>query len=187
MEHSNNKNFLIKFLLDFIPLVIFYGAFKLIPSAKPIIPATACLTIATILSLIIAKVLKVEINKFNIYASIAVIFFGTLTAVFANDLFIKVKITVFSLAFAITFFLGYKLKRPFIKSMFGDAIKIPDKAWLTLSLRFSIYFLVVAILNEIVRHNFSTAAWVNFKFAVIGGMLLFTIIQTPFIMKNTIK
>ncbi|MFN0191376.1 MAG: inner membrane-spanning protein YciB, partial [Aestuariivirga sp.] len=69
-----------------------------------------------------------------------------------------------------------------------ETIKMPREAWKTLTLRWGLFFLGLAVLNEIVWRTVSTDMWVNFKvFGVIPLTLLFAVANTPFLMKNMIE
>ena len=99
------------------------------------------------------------------------------------------KPTILYLIFtAILFITGYKGK-PAIKFVLGHSIKLREQDnWLQLNFRFMIFFLAMAIINELVWRNFSENAWVNFKvFGALPLTLFFTVLQLPFIMRNSIR
>jgi intracellular septation protein len=52
-------------------------------------------------------------------------------------------------------------------------------------LRWGIFFLTLAALNEAVWRNTTTATWVSFKvWGIIGLIFLFALAQTPFLLKH---
>ena len=60
-----------------------------------------------------------------------------------------------------------------------------DEGWFIMSKRWAIFFLFLAICNEIVYRNFSDAFWVNFKlFGIMGLTFIFIFSQVFFIQKN---
>ena len=62
-----------------------------------------------------------------------------------------------------------------------------DRGWRGLTWRWAVFFLGLAMLNEIVWRNFSTSTWVYFKvWAVIPLIFLFALAQTPLILKHEI-
>lgn len=114
--------------------------------------------------------------------------FGGLTLISGDDLFIKIKPTLINLLFATLLFYGYFSKRPLIKHLFGESLKMEDKIWIVLSLRWGLFFVFLAILNEAIWRNFSTDFWVNFKvFGVFPISMIFTLSQVPFMVKNIKK
>jgi intracellular septation protein len=66
-------------------------------------------------------------------------------------------------------------------------VKLTEQAWRTLSIRWGLFFLAMAGLNEIVWRNASTDAWVNFKvFGLLPLTLVFAIANAPFMSKHMI-
>ena len=76
-------------------------------------------------------------------------------------------------------FLGGLLTgRPLLKLLFGEAFNLTEEGWRKLTLRWMVFFVVMAVLNEIVWRNFSEAAWVNFKvFGILPLTLIFAMSQ----------
>jgi intracellular septation protein len=69
--------------------------------------------------------------------------------------------------------------------MFGKAMELPDSAWRILSIRFAVFFAVMAVLNEFIWRVLTTEQWVLFK--TIGALpltVLFVLAQVPFIKRN---
>src|SRR5262249_359436 len=63
-----------------------------------------------------------------------------------------------------------------------------EKGWRILTLRLGIFFLALALLNEIVRRNFSTDLWVDFKFpGTVILTFLFMLAQVPILMRHAIE
>ncbi len=170
-----------KFLCDYLPLIIFFAFFKLSNSSNPLLSATLAMMIATFLALIISYFLLKKIPKIALFSAIILGFFGGLTLFLHNEIFIKIKPTVVNLTFASILIFGYFKKRPFISYLLGEQIKMDIDAWLKLSLRWGIFFIFLATLNEIIWRNFSTEFWVQFKvFGMMPISIIFTISQMPF-------
>lgn len=194
MNLRNNN--IVKLALDFVPLLGFFLAFKIkldwwiFTSQKPLIFATFVLVVTTVISFIIARLIKIQLDKFNVYSNIAVVVFGLLTLGFQDDRFIKIKLTIINGFFAIALFVcSFILKKPILKSVLGQKIIFKnEKAWFTLATRFMFMFLIIAIANEIIWRNFPTSVWVNYKvFIVVPASFLFLAAQMPFIFKNISK
>ena len=77
----------LKSLFEMGPLILFFG----VNYFYGIFAGTAVLVISTIISLIISKILYKSIPMLAAFGCIAVVLFGTLTLIFDNDLFIKIK------------------------------------------------------------------------------------------------
>ena len=82
---------------------------------------------------------------------------------------------------------GLALKKNPLKALLGESLKMPDAAWRGLTLRYGLYFVAVAVANEVVRNTQSDAFWVNFRTALLPLALVFSLSQTPFMMKHLQK
>lgn len=183
MKKKSHK--VIKVLCEYLPLTVFFTCYELIKTSNPLITATIFLVISTLIALGACYFLTKKIPLVALTSGIMLTFFGGLTIFFKDDVFIKIKPTVINSLFAATLFYGYFTKKPFLSKVFGEKIKISDKAWITLSLRWAIFFTFLATLNEFIWRNFSTDFWVKFK--VIGMLpttLLFTFSQLSFVKKE---
>lgn len=184
MQNKSKENWS-KFLCDYVPLIIFIIVYKFSKAADPLIPATLYLLISSFVALIIAYILTKKIAKMPLISAIILGIFGGLTLISGDDLFIKIKPTLINLLFAAVLFYGYFAKKPLIKHLFGENIKMQDRAWLILSLRWGLFFIFLALLNEFIWRNFPTDFWVSFKlFGVFPISMIFTISQVPFMIKN---
>ncbi len=188
MAKDNNKGIesFIKFLTDFLPLIIFFSVYKLSGHSKPIIPATIYLVIATIVALLISYIVTKKIAKMPLFSAILLSIFGGITILSGNEIFIKIKPTLLNALFSIILFGGYFMKKPLLGYLFDGAIHMSNQAWLQFSLRWAYFFASLALLNEIIWRNFSTDFWVQFKvFGMLPISILFAIINMPFILKNS--
>ena len=81
-----------------------------------------------------------------------------------------------------------KFKAGLLGYVFNAAFQLDAEGWRKLTLRWGIFFLFLAVLNEVVWRNFSDDVWVSFK--VWGTMpitILFTLAQMPLIMKHQVE
>lgn len=182
---NNKKNSIAQFCCDYLPLLVFFAIYKFSKSPNPLIEATIYLVITTIFSLIISYLLVKKVPFLPLFSAIILGFFGALTVFFQDELFIKIKPTIINSFFALVLFTGYFVKKPFLSYILGEKLKMSQQSWLSLSLRWGIFFLFLAILNEFIWRNFSTDFWVQFKvFGMMPISLIFTLSQLPFMMKN---
>jgi intracellular septation protein len=172
-------------LLEIVPLIIFFVL------SKPygIIVATGGLVVSSIIAFAILYFAKKKIEKSTIISLVLLIFFGLLTVIFNNPTFIKVKLSIVSLIFSAILFYGFMSQKTFIKKMLGtesDKFGASQQQWRRLDFYWSIYFGLLAILNEIIWRNFSEEDWINFKvFGSTGLLFIFCIITfMPFFRKN---
>ena len=161
---------------DFGPLAVFFGVylkFGLIPATGALIAATA---VALAVSLIIAR----RVPLMAVITAVVVGVFGGLTLWFDDDTFIKIKPTIVQVIFAAILLGGLAFGKPLLKPVMGTAWAMTETGWHKLSLRFALFFLAMAGLNEIVWRTQSTDFWVSFKvFGLLGLTMAFTIAQIP--------
>lgn len=122
----------------------------------------------------------------------AALVFGLATVVFHDVRIVKMKTTAIDLALGLAMFGGLYFKRNPLKALIGDALKITDAGWRRLTLRYGVFFLVMAALNEVVwRTNAALAPknpdvyWVVFRFpGLVILAVLFAFTQVPTMMRE---
>ena len=174
----------IKPLIEFGPLVVFFYYFiKTGEIQAAILPLMIAAGIAIVASLIFEK----KVPPMLLFSTILIFIFGSLTIYFNDPFFIKFKVTLVNLIFAIILFVGLYFKKPLLKNLMGSSIKLTENGWIQLSKRWAYFFLFLAACNEVVYRNFSDAVWVNFKlFGIMGLTFIFIFSQIFFIQKNAI-
>ncbi len=182
---QKDKNQLLKFVCDFLPLIVFFTIYKLSNDNK-IIQATIGLVISTFVGLTVSYLCTKKIAFMPLFSALILGVFGSLTVIFNDETFIKIKPTLMNLLFASILFYGFFQKKPLLKTLLGSAFEMNDESWLKLSKRWAIYFIFLAILNEIVWRNFSTDIWVKFKvFGILPIYIIFFALQFfPYINKS---
>jgi intracellular septation protein len=173
-----------KLLIEMGPLVAFFiGNWK-----AGIFWGTGIFMVATIVALTASWVLTRKIAMVPLVSAIFVAIFGLLTLWLHSELFIKVKVTLINALFGVVLLGGVAMGRSYLKLVMGEAVKLTEQAWRTLSLRWGLFFLALAVLNEVVWRNFSTDAWVNFKvFGLLPITLVFALANAPFMSKHMIE
>ena len=175
-----------KLLLDFLPILIFFGAYKL---TGDLITATAVLIPVTIIQVAVVYWLTKKVEKMALVTLALVIVLGGLT-VFLNDgWFIMWKPTVVNWLFAAAFFGSHFIgQRPIIERLLGHAISLEAQRWVTLSFAWITFFIFSGVLNLVVAYQFSEDVWVNFKlFGLLGLTFIFLIIQGFWIGKHGLE
>lgn len=186
MKKSHNSS--LKFLYDYLPLLVFFICYKFARTSNPLITATIFMVATTILALIISYILTRTIPMVALLSGLILSLFGGLTIFLQNEIFIKMKPTIINLIFAVILFYGYFSNKAFLSYLLGEQIKMSAKAWLTLSMRWAAFFIFLAALNEVIWRNFSTDFWVQFKvFGMMPISLIFTLSQAPFVLAEMKK
>tara|TARA_R110002110_G_scaffold415612_2_gene651575 strand:+ start:36921 stop:37553 length:633 start_codon:yes stop_codon:yes gene_type:complete len=150
--------------------------------------ATGAFMLATLLALVIGWVMERRLPVMPLVSGVFVVFFGGLTLILADDTFIKLKPTLVNTLFAVILFGGLLTGRSLLKHLFGSAVQLTDAGWRKLTLRWAVFFVLLAVLNEIVWRNFSTDFWVSFKlFGIMPLTFLFAAAQTPLFLREQIE
>ena len=174
-------NQLTKLALEMGPLILFFA----VNATTNLMTATAVFVTATVVSLVVSYVIARTIPVMPLIGGVFVIVFGGLTLYLDNDLFIKIKPTIVNLLFAAILFGGLVAGKLFLKLVLESAFKATDEGWRILTWRWSIFFIVLAVINEIVWRNFSTDTWVAFKvWGIMPLTMLFGMAQVPILMKH---
>jgi intracellular septation protein len=188
----------LKLVLELGPLMVFFfanargewlaakfPAFETL--GGPIFIATAAFMAATAISLIASKIIMRTLPVMPLVSGVIVFVFGALTLYLHDATFIKMKPTIINAMFGAILLGGLAFGKALLGYVFDTAFTLDAAGWRKLTLRWGVFFLFLAILNEIVWRNFSTDAWVAFK--VWGTMPItigFTLCQMPLIMRHTI-
>ena len=172
MEKKEENSFL-KSVLEFVPLIAFFVSYYYYPnsrqlvgeelSVEKIIFATKVFVPALVVTSALSYLILKTISKMAIITAVVVIIFGFLTVWFRNPVFIKMKPTIIYLSFSLILTMGLLRKKSFLQSLMGSALNMDDQGWLILTKRVTMFFLVLAALNEIVWRYFGQDQWVNFK------------------------
>ena len=190
-------NPLLKLALDLGPLLLFFFAnskpalFE--PWFAPIIPdavatgeragifvATAVFMVAILVALVVSYALTRRLPVMALVSAIVVVVFGGATLVFQNETFIKLKPTIIYLLFAGTLFGGLIFRKPLLAMVFDQMFNLTEEGWRKLTVRWTLFFLALAVLNEIVWRTQSTDTWVAFKvFGVLPLTFIFAAAQYP--------
>jgi intracellular septation protein len=184
MTTKPRLNPLLKMALDLGPLVLFFFA----NSHYGIFVATATFMIAVLAALAVSYVLIRQLPIMPVVTAIIVVVFGGLTLVLHDATFIKVKPTIVYALFGAVLIGGLVFNKPLLGVVFDSLFNLTDEGWRKLTLRWAIFFFVLAVLNEIVWRNTSTNVWVDFKvFGVLPLTFLFGALQMPLLKKYAVE
>ncbi len=185
---KNSNESLVTLFCDYFPLTVFFICYKFIKVSQPLIFATVALMIATAIAITLSYIITKKIAKMALFSGLILAVFGSATVIFQNDIFIKMKPTMINSLLALILFYCYYFKKPVLQNLLGAKIEISQSAWMTLTLRWACFFVILALINEVIWRNFATDFWVQFKvFGMLPISLLFTISQVPFMMREVEK
>jgi intracellular septation protein len=174
----------LKLALELGPLLVFFFA----NGRFGIFVATGAFMAAMAVALIASWVINRRLAIMPLVTGVVVAIFGTLTLILHDDTFIKMKPTIVNTLFGVVLLGGLAFGTSLLGYVFNAAFQLDAEGWKKLTLRWGVFFLFLAVLNEVVWRNFSDDVWVSFK--VWGTMpitILFTLAQMPLIMKHSLE
>lgn len=189
---------LLKLALELGPLLVFFFAnargeslierFPVLGQiGEPIFLATALFMVATVIALAISWSMTRTLPMMPLISGIVVLVFGALTLWLHNDTFIKMKPTIVNTLFGAILLGGLLFGKSLLGYVFDSAFKLDAEGWRKLTFRWGLFFIFLAIANEVVWRNFSTDAWVSFKvWGIMPITVVFTLSQMPLIQKHTL-
>ncbi|QRG07936.1 septation protein A [Xanthobacter dioxanivorans] len=174
----------LKIGLEIGPLVLFFAA----NGYGGIYLATGAFMVATIVALAAMWVLARRIAVMPLVSALVVMVFGGLTLWLQDDHFIKLKPTMVNALFGILLLGGLYFRKPLLPYVFDGMVKLTDEGWRILTIRWGVFFLVMAVLNEVVWRSVSTDTWVAFKtFGYLPLTFAFAMAQAPLMARFELK
>jgi intracellular septation protein len=181
---SHTSGSRLKPFLDFGPLLAFF----LVNAKWGLLSATAVLIPLSVLALAVSWKLEGKVSRIALFGTLAVMVFGGMTLASRDETFIKVKLTVLNALLGLVLGAGLLRGKALLKPLLGSSLRLTDAGWRLLTLRFALFFLLLAGVNEVLRRTLSTDAWVSFKvFGVVGATLVFSVLQAPLISKHALE
>jgi intracellular septation protein len=194
----------LKLLLDLGPLLLFFFANSrpelFAPLLAPVMPgsllsgeragifvATAVFIPAILAALAISYALTRHLPLMPVVTAVIVVVFGGLTLMLQNETFIKLKPTIIYVLFGAVLLGGLAFGKALLGLVFDSVFRLTDEGWRKLTWRWGVFFLALAVLNEVVWRNFSTDTWVNFKvFGFLPLTIIFAAAQYPLLQKYAV-
>lgn len=176
---------MLNFFYDFLPVLLFFIAFKYYGIYIATIVGIAATGLQALASLVLVRKFDKKLwITFGIF-----VLFGGMTLYFHNPIFVKWKPTIIFWIFGVVLLVSQWLgKVPLMQRMlsgaFQEKMTIPSIAWRRLNCAWALFFITLGVANLLVAYQFDDNVWVNFKlYGVTGLLLIFSIFQTVFLMK----
>ena len=175
---------LFKLATELGPLIIFFVA----NSKFGLFAATGAFMVAIVAAMIASYVVVKHVPIMAIVTAFVVLVFGGLTLWLHDETFIKVKPTIIYGLFAVVLGGGLLFGRSFIAIMFDQVFNLTPEGWRALTLRWTLFFAAMAVINEVIWRTQTTDFWVTFKaFGVIPLTMAFAVAQMPLIKRYSIE
>ena len=167
--------------LELGPLVLFFIA----NGRWGIYWGTGIFIVATAIALPCYRLLEKRWPIMPLVGGFFVLVFGGLTIWLQDDTFIKLKPTIVNCLFGVILGAGLLFKKPLLKPLFGAAFKLTGEGWRLLTMRWTLFFFVLAAVNEVMWRNFPTDTWIASKmFLSFPLTLVFAFLQIPLLKRH---
>ncbi|MBS7807340.1 septation protein A [Variovorax sp. PCZ-1] len=173
-----------KQLLDFLPILLFFGAYKM----YDIYVATGVIMAATVVQMAILYKMEGRLQMIHKVTLGLVLGFGALTLLLHDERFIKIKPTILYAAMGLALAIGlWAFKKNFLRMMLGNALALPEQVWRNLTVAWVAYTFFMAAVNAFVAYYYTTDQWVNFKLWGYVFPIVFLVAQGFYIAKHLPK
>jgi intracellular septation protein len=177
-----------KLLIDLGPLLVFFAVnfFAPVPAVAKIFVATGAFMVAMIAAMLFSAIRYHKISPLLWFSGIMVVILGGLTIWLHNEMFIKMKPTVYYVLVAGLLAFGLATGRPLLQGVLGSTYPgLDESGWTKLTRNWAIFFAFMAVLNEAVWRNSSTNFWIGFKlWGAIPLTFLFAAANIPMLLKH---
>ena len=200
-----------KILLDFLPIILFFGMFKYAEGhadwaarfatehfgfivsggvvgteEAPVLLATVVVILATVVQIgtLLARRRKIDMMLWITFVLVVVL--GGATVWFHNATFIKWKPSVLYWAMGLAFWISQTFfRKNLLQTMMGQQLELPASVWQRLNLAWIMFFALMGVLNLYVAYSYSTSTWASFKaFGATGLMLVFMLAQGVYLSRH---
>ncbi len=119
-----------------------------------------------------------HLSRMQVVTLVLVIVFGGLTVWLNDERFFKMKPTIIYLIFAGVLGFGLLRGKSYLRLVMDEFVPLQREGWMKLTRRVTLFFVGLAVANEVVWRTMSTDAWVNFKtFGLTAAIFVFFALQ----------
>ncbi len=188
---------ILKLVLEIGPIAVFFLAYRMAPVPEGLATAerqleqilfSTMVFIPTILAALAASwFLTRKLPRMAVITAIVVVIFGGLTLILRDDTFVKMKPTILYTLFAGILGFGLLRGQSYLRYLMEELIPLQDEGWMKFTVRFVIFYIFLAVLNEIVWRVWGTDVWVNFRtFVLPAANFGFIMAQLPLFQRYAI-
>ncbi|MCZ8136029.1 MAG: septation protein IspZ [Porphyrobacter sp.] len=180
--------------VDYGPLLVFLAVYRWQAPADPnpvgelsaIIAGTGAFMVAAVAALLVSKWRLGKVSPMLWFSTALIVGFGSLTIFFGDPTFVQLKPTIIYACFGVALLGGFLMGKALLKILLEAAFEgLSEEGWLKLSRNWGVFFLALAILNEVLRAQLDFEGWLWAKLWVFLPLtFLFTFSQIPMLLKH---
>ncbi len=166
---------LIEWLIQFGPITTFFLVFE--ASGQNFFAATAVLMAAVVIATALSWYRSGQVAWFPVWSASFVLVFGGATLYYTDPQWLIVKDSIYDGLFGFVILIGLAFRKNLLRKFFMPLFAITDRGWHILAVRWALFFLVSAALNEVVRRTVLPETWVHYKIANTAVLIVFGLYQ----------
>lgn len=165
---------------EFSPVLVFFLSYQFVD----ILSAIFFYILASILVLCLSAITEKKLAKFPLFSGVLLVSFGLVSLFFEDPRLFVWYYTLFYSVLALLLVSGVFVNKSFFKWLFDSLFAISQKGWTQLSIRWALFYAVLAISNEWVWIYHGEEAWVQFRFMMSFAIVVFGVLQFPILWRN---
>lgn len=192
---SKPKSGWLNLAVDYGPVLVFFAVYRMsspadhnnsVAEVLAVIKGTASFMVAAVIALLVSKWRLGKVSPMLWFSTALIVGFGSLTIFFGDPTFVQLKPTIIYTSFGVVLLGGFFMGRAMLRILLEAAFEgLSDAGWLKLSRNWGVFFLFLAVLNEVMRAQLSFESWLWAKLWVFLPLtFLFTFSQIPMLLKH---
>lgn len=125
------------------------------------------LIVTTVITFLLSTLVERRLPKFGLFASGTILLFAALSIYFHDPRFIIVKDTLYYFGFGTALLIGLLFGKSPFKYFFNDFMALTERGWAVISYRWTIFFFLLTIGNEVARHLLHPVDWTLYKLSAL--------------------
>lgn len=184
----------VNILVDYGPLLVFFLTYRAYrPDGEDaageilaVMKGTGAFIVAALAALAISKWRLGKVSPMLWLSTALIVGFGALTLYTGNEWWIQRKPTVIYVLFSVALLVGWFTGRALLKYLLEAAFDgLSEEGWLKLSRNWGVFFVFLAVLNEVLARTLSFESWLAAKLWVFLPLsFLFTFTQLPMLLRH---
>jgi intracellular septation protein len=176
-----------RLLVDFGPLLVFFATYKLAGGElHAVLVATAAFMAGILISTVASLITFRKVTPMLWLSTILIVSFGAITLYLRDPRFIQMKPTIYYILLAALLFAGLLRRKPLLRWLFGPVFPgLTEQGWLKLSRNWALFFVALAVANEILRAMVDFDTWLTLKvWGVTIVSFIFAMANMPMLLRN---
>jgi len=176
-----------RLIVDFGPLVVFFVTYKISGGGlQGTLVATGAFMAAVLIAIVAALAVFRRVTPMLLLSTALILSFGAITLYLRDPRFIQMKPTLYYGVLASILLIGLARGKPLLRWLFGPIFPgLSEEGWLKLSRNWALFFVALAVANEIMRAMLSFDTWLTTKvWGVPIVSLAFAAANVPMLLRH---